>query len=267
MKITGNTRLFFILADPISQVRTPEVLNEYFVTHDIDAVLVPMQVATEDLEQTVNALKRMKNLGGFIVTVPHKSHVATLCDDLGAAGAAIGSINTIHRTAEGKLLGDMFDGVGFVSGLNTQGHNPKGKRVLLLGAGGAAAAIAYALAQAEVSELVIANRTLEKAQQLAERTQRIFPNVLIRAAKNDPTGFDMVINSTSLGMKEDDELPLDTSLLEPSTLVAEIIMKPPLTPLLKAAQERGCTIHFGRHMLDEQVRLMAEFMLDPSGRI
>lgn len=267
MNITGNTRLFAIIADPIKQVRTPEVLNEYFKEHKVDAVLVPIQVAAEDLEQTVQALRNMKNLDGFIVTVPHKSEITALCDELGEAGAAIGAVNTVRRTSDGKLLGNMFDGTGFVSGLRTQGHDPKKKRVLLLGAGGAAAAIAHALAEAGAAEIVITNRTLEKAQQLAERMQSLFPDVAILAGENDPRGYDMVVNATSLGMKESDPLPVDASLLEPKTVVAEIIMKPVVTALLAAAQERGCAVHFGRHMLDEQVRLMAEFMLDPSDRI
>lgn len=203
----------------------------------------------------------MKNLGGFIVTVPHKTAVAKLCDELGTAGQAIGSVNTVRRTKDGRLIGEMFDGTGFVKGLKLRGHDPAGRRVLLVGAGGAASAIAFALAQAGVRSLTIANRTGAKAREIAARVAKFFPALPIQVGAADPTGHDYVVNATSLGMKETDPLPVDAGLLRPSMIVAEIIMKPALTPLLVKAKEQGCTVHYGRHMLDEQVRLMAEFIL------
>lgn len=258
--ITGTTRLYAIVADPITQVRTPEVLNNFFAANGHDGVLVPMHVAANDLADVVNGLRHMKNLGGFIVTVPHKTALAALCDELGGAARSVGAVNAVRREADGRLVGEMFDGTGFVSGLKSQGHDPAGKRVLLLGSGGAAGAIAYALAQAGVGHLTIANRTLSKAHAIISKVQAHFPDARLDAAAADPTGFDMVVNATSLGMREDDALPIDTQLLQPHQVVAEIIMKPEFTALLQQAQQRGCTIHMGRHMLDQQARLMAEFM-------
>jgi len=260
LMITGNTRLFGIVADPITQVRTPQVLNAWFEAEGLDAVLVPMHVAEDGLAAVFDALRKMQNLGGFIATVPHKTRALELCDEVSAAARAIGAVNTVRREADGRLVGDMFDGRGFVEGLKAQGHDPAAKSVLLVGAGGAAAAIAFALAQAGVQRLSIANRTQAKAQAMAGRVSQGVPGVQVDAAAPDPRGYDIVVNATSLGMKEGDALPLDTSLLSPSNLVAEIIMKPEMTALLQAAQERGCRIHLGRHMLDEQVRLMGRFM-------
>lgn len=258
--ITGNTKLYAIVADPIAQVRTPEVLNAYFESNSMDAVLVPVHVGVEGLEAAFTAFRSMKNLGGLIVTVPHKTAAAQLCDELGAAGQAIGAVNAIRRTADGRLVGNMFDGAGFVSGLRAQGHEPAGMRVLLVGSGGAAGAIAFALAQAGVASLVIANRTRAKAQDIVDRVLSAFPQVSVAVGEPDPAGYELVINATSLGMKASDALPLDVTRLTPDTVVAEIIMKPELTPLLAQAQAVGCRVHFGRHMLDEQVRLMAEFI-------
>src|SRR5690606_1818420 len=129
-----------------------------------------------------------------------------------------------------SLVGDMFDGLGFVKGLKAQGNDPAGKTVLLLGAGGAAAAIAHALVRSRVQRLSIANRTHAKAQAMAERVRAgVTGGVVVDAVEADPRGYDLVVNATSLGMKETDALPLDVSLLEPTTLVAEIVMKPEIT--------------------------------------
>lgn len=262
--ISGNTRLFAILADPVAQVRTPQVLNDYFAARGVDAILVPMHVAAENLEEVLGGLRRMKNLGGFIVTVPHKIAIARLCDALGPAAQAVGSVNTVRRTADGRLVGDMFDGAGFVGGLRSQGHDPEGKRALLVGAGGAASAIAFALSEAGASRVTVANRTRAKAEAVVEHVRRALPQADIGVGEADPRGYDMVVNGTSLGMRPDDPLPLDVARLEPRVLVAEIIMKPELTPLLEAARQRGCPVHYGRHMLDCQVELMARFMFDRS---
>ncbi|HWL29283.1 MAG TPA: shikimate dehydrogenase [Burkholderiaceae bacterium] len=258
--ITGITRLYGIIADPVAQVKTPEVLNDYFRRNQQDAVLVPLHVGADGLKEAFAAFRCMKNLGGVIVTVPHKTAAAALCDELGPAGQAIGSVNAIRRTGDGRLVGDMFDGTGFVSGLRTQGRDPAGKRVLLVGAGGAASAIAFALAQARVASLTIANRSVSKAEALVTRLRASFPDVALDVGAADPQGYDLVVNATSLGMKESDPLPLDVSRLSPDTIVAEVIMKPETTALLAAARDKGCTIHYGRHMLDEQVRLLAEFI-------
>jgi shikimate dehydrogenase len=220
-----------------------------------------VHVPAGGLADVLAGLRRMRNLAGFVVTVPHKTAVASLCDELGPAGRAVGAVNTVRRTADGRLVGDMFDGAGFVEGLRSQGHDPAGRRVLLLGAGGAASAIAFALAEAGARRVTVANRTRAKAQAVADRVRRAFPGADVAVGDADPRDHDMVVNATSLGMRPEDPLPLDVDLLRQDVLVAEIIMKPELTPLLEQARQRQCPIHYGRHMLDRQVELMARFML------
>lgn len=262
--ITGNTRLFGIIADPVEQVRTPQALNAYFAREGMDAVMVPMHVGTDGFPLVFDALRKVRNFSGCIVTVPHKAKVPGLCDDVSEAARAIGAANAVRREADGRLVCDMFDGRGFVDGLKAEGHDPSGRSVLLLGAGGAAAAIAHALAQSSVTRLSIANRTQAKAQELAEQVSASHPHARIDAVSADPRGYDIVVNATSLGMHPDDPLPLDAALLTSSNLVAEIIMKPEITALLQAAGHRGCRTHLGVHMLEHQVRLMARFMTGES---
>jgi shikimate dehydrogenase len=180
---------------------------------------------------------------------------------LDKAGEMVGAVNTIRREADGRLIGNMFDGLGFVAGLRSQGHDPAGKKVLLLGAGGAAGAIAFALADSGVSLLSIANRTKEKAQKILGRIATSYPDLALQAAEPDPGGYDLIINSTSLGMNPEDPLPIAAPQnLAPGMIIADIIMKPETTLLLKTAKSRGCDIHYGRHMLDQQIKLMAAFM-------
>jgi shikimate dehydrogenase len=131
------------------------------------------------------------------------------------------------------------------------------KKVLMIGAGGAARAIAFSLADSGVSSLTITNRTSIKADELANSVQAAYPSVVVNAASADPDGFDIIINTTSLGLMPDDDLPLRPDLLEPNQLVAEIIMNPEDTPILQAAKAKGCKIHYGRPMFDHQVSIIA----------
>jgi len=258
--ITGTTRLFYIVGHPIAQVRTPQVLNAWFRREALDAVMVPTHVKPEGLRSVFEAFRHTQNLDGFIVTVPHKAEALLLCDEVTPAARAIGAVNAVRRTSDGRLIGDMFDGRGFVAGLQSQGHDPAGKSVLIVGAGGAAAAIAHAFAAADVQRLSISNRTHSKAQEMADRVRSHHPLITIDATENDPTGYDIVVNATSLGMADGDPLPFDIEKLSTDTLVAEVIMKPEMTALLCAAQTRGCPIHLGRHMLEHQSLLMGRYM-------
>ena len=261
--ITGTTRVFAILADPIHHVKTPQGINRLFGSHGFDGVLVPVHVGAQGLAAMVEGLRRMQNLGGFVVTVPHKTAMAALCDELTPAAARIGAVNVVRRTADGRLVGGILDGDGFVAGLRGAGIEPAGHSVYLAGAGGAACAIAHALAGAGVACLTIANRTTARAAELVARLKEDFPALVITVGSDDPSGHDLVVNATSLGMQEDDALPLDTGRLAAGQTVAEIIMQPAETPLLRAAAARGCRVHSGAPMLANQLALMAEFMGGP----
>lgn len=259
-EITGNTKVWAILADPIHHVKTPQALNALMRGRNVDGVLIPAHVGAEDLRGFVAGLKSMRNLGGFIVTVPHKTAIVDLCDEVSEQARAIGAVNTVRRKADGRLVGEMLDGAGFVAGLRQGSIEPRGKTVYLAGAGGAANAIAFALAEAGVSRLTVANRTRSKGEDLKQRLERHHPSVPVEIGTPDPSGHEIVVNATSLGLREDDPLPLDAARLSPDQIVAEIIMQPETTALLAAARERGCRTHPGRPMLSCQLELMADFM-------
>lgn len=260
MEITGSTRLYGIVADPVSQVKTPQTMRKVFEKRGTDGVLVPMHVSAEHLPVFVQALRGLLNFGGMIATVPHKTAMVELCDDVTPAARMVGAVNIVRRNPDGSLSGDILDGQGFVGGLRRHGIEPQGLSVFLSGAGGAAKAIAFALADAGVARLDIYNRTQTKAQEIINRLQAVYPAVPMTAVGASPAGYDLVINATSLGMRPDDPFPFDVKALDARQTVAEIIMTPVLTPLLAAAQAAGCRIQYGLPMLECQIELMADFM-------
>lgn len=260
MNITGTTRVWGILADPIHHVKTPQALNPMMAARGVDGVMVPMHVGAGELAAVVGAIRHVRNLGGFIVTVPHKTAVVALCDEASETARRVGAANCVRREADGRLVADMLDGKGFVAGLKREGIDPKGMGVLLAGAGGAANAIAFALAEAGVKRLAIANRTKAKSDDLAARLSKAFPALPVTTEPGGVGGYDLVVNATSLGLSEGDPLPVDATGLTSGQTVAEVIMQPAETALMAAARARGCHVHPGKPMLECQLDLMADFL-------
>ncbi|MEI2416937.1 shikimate dehydrogenase [Orrella sp. JC864] len=258
-EITGKTALYCILADPIGHVQTPQLVNRLMREQDRDGVMVPVHVRPDDLPQMMAALRRAGNLRGMVVTVPHKMAALPLCDALEGDAAQIGAVNVVRREAGGRLVGGMLDGQGFVRGLRALGFVPAGASVYLAGAGGAASAIAFALARAGIGSLSIANRGQARYQALAERLARHHPALPVRAAGADASGHALVINATSLGMSPGDPPPLALESLDAGQWVADIIMEPAQTALLAQARRIGARTYGGLGMLQAQVADMVAF--------
>jgi shikimate dehydrogenase len=268
-EVNGKTRVIVILAYPATHVRTPTFFNALAAARGLNAVLVPWQVPPEQLPQALDGLRYVENLAGVIVTIPHKQAIAELCDQLEGIAAHLGVANVARRTAEGKFIGRMYDGLGFVAGLRQEGIEVRGRSILLLGAGGAGTAVADALLSAGAGRLAIANRSHEKAELLVERLKSIRPEAQVQAVRDTRGDWDIVVNSTSLGLHADDPLPIDPAHLPAGCIVAEVIMQPDETALLQAARARGCRVHKGVHMVTAQIELLAEFLLaqpDESGK-
>lgn len=258
--LTGTTRLYAIIGDPVAHVRTPMVFNEYFEANRIDAVCVAIHIGRDELAQGWAGLKTIRNLDGFIITAPHKAESGELCDQLVGDGAHTRVVNTVRREADGRYSGTLLDGRGFVAGLNKEGYEIRGRNIYLAGAGGAGTALAYALAGSGVATLTIHNRTRSKAEALVEGVGRAYPDCKVRLGTRDASGHDFAVNATSLGLKADDPHAFDLSTVDTDAVVAEVVMKPEMTPLLIAAKERGHAIHYGTHMLTGQLGMMMDFL-------
>ena len=261
--VDGNSRVFGVIAHPVTHVRAPMVFNPRFAAAGLDHIMVPIDAPPDSLEDIIRGLQRMPNFGGLAVTIPHKVAMAELCDDLGTVARLTGAVNAVRFDPDGHLYGDNFDGAGFVAGCRGNGFEVTGKTVLMLGAGGAARAIAAALCEAGIGQLTIANRNLANAQQLVDLlvTDGGFANVSAQPlAETDGAGVDMIINSTSLGLHADDPVPLALDQVSKDTLIADIIMVPAETKWLQDAARRGFAVHYGRHMLDYQIDLIGRFI-------
>lgn len=259
-KISGTTKLFGCIAHPTDHVRAPSIFNPSFAAKGQDAVMVPIDIHPERIEEGIAGLRAMPNFIGAAVTIPHKMPIASLCDELSDVAKITGAVNAI-RFRDGKLYGENFDGAGFVAGLYGEGHQLEGKRCLIIGAGGAARAIAYALCGEPITHLDVYNRTTQKADDLVEAVLTETPDAKINVAQAlNEADYDVVINATSLGLQATDSLPCDPQKLPKTALVCDIIMVPEQTPLLVAASARGLVCHFGRHMLDYQKSLISAFI-------
>jgi shikimate dehydrogenase len=259
-RVTGRTRVMFILGDPVAHIIGTAILNEDFFRHGVDATVSPLHVAPADLGTVLGAIRAMRNVAGFGVTIPHKIEVIRHLDGTTPRAAGIGAVNFVRRHPDGTLLGDNVDGIGFVAGLARNGVEVAGRRVLQIGAGGAGRAIAFAMAEAGASHLTIANRTAGKARALAEAVAAAYPGCATSTAMPDAQGFDLVVNTTSVGMHDGDPLPAELSTLGIGAVVADVIMTPETTPLLAEAERRGCRIVRGKEMLLDQPRLVREFL-------
>jgi shikimate dehydrogenase len=191
--------------------------------------------------------------------MPHKVSVVGLLDEVSPTVRVAGACNAVRRDASGRLVGDMFDGEGFVRGVRRKGVEPRGARVLIVGSGGVGSAIAASFAAAGVAALSLFDLRAESADHLAARLREHYPAVEVRTGSNDPAGHDIVVNATPLGMDLGDPLPLDVSRLAPTTFVGEVVMRQQMTAFLQAAQARGCRFQVGTDMLFEQIPAYLEF--------
>jgi shikimate dehydrogenase len=254
--VSGKTRLFGIVGDPIEQVRSPEMITAEMTSRGHDAVLVPMHVLPADFDTVVPALLRMRNVGGLVFTIPYKARACALADELGAQARAIGVINALARGRDGRLRGDIFDGLGCVEAFRRRGIAFAGKRVLLLGAGGAGSAIAAAVASEAPASLTIYDPDESRARALLDRlpsgTNAAFAHASV-------AGIDILLNATPVGMLGDARLPLAVERIPAHVVVFDAIVKPERTPLLDLAQRCGCTTVQGREMMRGQIARMVDF--------
>jgi shikimate dehydrogenase len=207
----------------------------------------------------MKSIFKLTNIRGALVTMPHKVTTVALLDEVTTTVKVAGSCNAILKRQDGTLLGDMFDGTGFTRGLKHKGFACGGASCLVVGSGGVGSAIAASLAAEGVGSIALYDTNKAMAEALAARLSRHYPNLAVRVASNVPAGYDLVVNGTPLGMRPEDPLPVDVTQLASSTFVGEVVMKAEITPLLRAARERGCRIQVGTDMLFEMIPAYLEF--------
>jgi len=259
MTINGHTELIAHIGYPTHSFKSPMIYNPYFQRAGINAVVVPMGCQAEHFPAFLRAVFQLNNIRGALITMPHKVVTVGLLDEVTPTVRIAGACNAVRRTADGRLQGDMFDGSGFVRGVQRKGLDLKGQRALVVGSGGVGSAIAASLASAGVVAIGVFDIRAAVADALAHRLKQEYPDLAVSTGSNDPAGYHLVVNATPMGMNEGDPLPLDVSRLSPDTFVGEVVMATEMTAFLTAAQAKGCRVQIGADMLFEQIPAYLEF--------
>lgn len=260
--ISGATDVYLIVGHPVVQVQAPALFNAVFARAGIQAVMVPVQIAPEHLLAFAGSALRAGNIRGLCVTIPHKTALAEWVDDCSAMGRLAGAVNAVRCHPDGRTEGALLDGLGLRLALDYFGMAYARQRVLVLGAGGAAAAIAAELACATpdaAAQVSLFDPLPGKAQALAQRLAPACAGRVVAARSNDPAGFDLVINASPLGLHPGDAQPCDVQCLEPHAAVMDIVMKNQPTPWVRAARARGLQAQPGYEMLIQQAAPYLDF--------
>ncbi|RZF29011.1 shikimate dehydrogenase [Paraburkholderia sp. UYCP14C] len=259
--ITGKTRLYAIVGDPVVQVRSPQVYCAEFAKAGVDAVLVPMHIAAAEIHDVLPALLKLKNLDGVLVTSPFKADAMSIAAEVHPRARRVGAVNALRRGANGLWFGDMFDGEGFVRGILAHGHKVSGRRALVLGCGGAGSAIAGALIDAGVSSITVFDPDEARAQNVSDALSKSSGACRVTAGSADAAGKDLIVNASVVGMRESDGMPADFSTLTADVLVGDVVLRPEDRPtaLIAHAKRCGCPVVTGVDMHEGQVDAILEF--------
>lgn len=265
--VNGATRLFPILGDPIAQVKSPAGISGEFHALGHNALCVPMHVRPDDFDTVVRGLKATVNCGGFILTVPHKLRALPHVDKPSPRASRVGAVNIVRRDSDNMWSGDMLDGVGFVGATRKAGFEPKGKRALVFGAGGAGSAIIDALAEAGAAAITIVDLDKVKANDVASRLGQAHSHCRFMAGEASAEGYDLIANASPTGMAPDTRMPAPFGKLDPNIVVADVVTAPEITPLLAHAKACGCRISTGVQMYQAQAAMIAGYLIPEQARV
>lgn len=257
--VSGRTRLYGIVGHPIEQVRSPEMFTAEFVSRQAEAILLPFHVLPEDFDRVVPSLMKMPNLDGLIFTIPFKQRAMALADEIGPNARIVGAINALARRPDGGWKAEIFDGIGCVEGFRRRGILFAGKRVMLIGAGGAGSAIAVAIAHEKPEQMRLFDLDQLRVSDLAEKVRSVDGNIAVETGDPVHEGFDILLNASPVGMLEDSRLPIAAERFSPRLTVFDAIVKPETTPLLALAEASGCVTVRGREMMRGQIARMTDF--------
>jgi len=258
--LSGETLLYPIIGDPISFVKSPQQLTAKFEERNHNGICVPMQVPGGALENVIRGLGSVQNVRGLLITMPHKNTMFAFCTTSSKTARLLGAVNVARRNADGSWHGDMLDGLSFVAAQKKEGAKPEGARVLQIGCGGAGGAIAIALLEAGVGELVLHDTNPSRQSALVRLLSGLGHGRVI-AGPPDPTGCVMVVNASPMGMSSKDPLPVPAHLLTSSMFVGDVVAGHGVTPFLQAARAIGCKTADGFQMVEAGMEIIPDFLL------
>lgn len=256
--ISGATELIAHLGYPTDTFKSPLIYNPWFDKNGVDAVVVPMGIKPQDYRAFFRSVFTLTNIRGALVTMPHKVTTMELVDQVSPTAEIAGATNAVVLR-DGSLVADQFDGAGFVRGVLRKGFDPAGKRALVVGNGGVGSPIAASLAGIGLAGIGLFDPNTAASDALAGRIDKHYPEVELAVGSKDPDGYDLIVNATPLGMRDGDPLPIDVDRIAPGAYVGDVILKADMTPFLRAAKDKGCTIQVGTDMLFEQIPAFLEF--------
>jgi shikimate dehydrogenase len=248
-----------MIGTPIIQVRSPLNYNRYFAEHGIDAVMIAMDVPGDQVKAHFEHMRTIPNFAGCIATIPHKQAAADCMDEMSQRAEDLAAVNVV-RVENGRLIGDMVDGLGFMVAAKAKGLDMRVRRAAIIGGGMTGAAIALAIAEAGAAEIVIKEIRTERHGFLEHLLRKNCPHIKISFELTSLDGFDIAVNATPVGMNDDPNVPFPTDTLTSRTLVADVVTNPQVTPWLAAGLKKGCKVQYGVEMADGQFGLMGRHM-------
>ncbi|MCP5155819.1 MAG: shikimate dehydrogenase [Ectothiorhodospiraceae bacterium] len=258
--VTGKTRVISMLGHPIAQVKSPGNLNGRFEATGQDVVVVPFDVGEGAVEAFFALHRRLENNLGILVTVPYKQAAFAACDETSPRARLLGACNVVRREPDGRLVGDMVDGLGYLAALAANGVDPKGMDTLVVGGGGVGSAIADALAGAGARRVVVLEIDEARRERLLAHLRRAYPGTAVGDVVEPGQRFGIIANATPLGMRAGDPLPLPAERIDPDAFVTDVVTDPVTTPFLEAARSRGCGVQTGPEMTVPQAALFARYL-------
>jgi shikimate dehydrogenase len=262
--VQGSTRVTLIIGHPIAQVVSPALFNRRFDELDLDAVMIPADIASEQLALFLPLLRGWDNADGCVVTIPHKRAVVEHLDELTGRARRLQAVNVIRRMPDGRLIGDNLDGAGFLNAAAAHGFNPRGREALVIGSGGVGSAIADALCDNGIRHLTITDLDPRRSAWLAGMLKAAFPHVDLKVSIDGDLGrFDLVANASPAGMAATDELPIPAlaiATIRSDALVADVVTKPAMTPFLQLARQGGRLVQQGPETAAGQTTLLGQFI-------
>ncbi|MBW9064795.1 shikimate dehydrogenase [Rhizobium herbae] len=257
--MSGSTRFIALIGHPVVQVKSPEPLNRWFDEHAAGAVILPMDVQSDRVGAFLEAMRATENCIGVSVTMPHKQAAFALADEVSDRARQVRAANILRRTTDGRLVGDMVDGIGMMTALEANGVSVVSRHVLVVGAGGAGTAIIHAAAEKGAAVITVIEADVARAREVVSGVSTRHPDIRVRTDLPASDTVDIAINASPAGMKPGDPHPFPLERLAGSTIIADVVTRPALTPWLVAAREQGLKIQAGAEMTLAQLSIQLNF--------